>query len=522
MSSYRAALERLERRVAGLRRPAVRVVTTPPLDQWAAKYLSGYFTCAPSKFHAWLKVELNRLHNTRGQRLCVQAPRAAAKSTWSSLAYPLWCVLHGIEPYIIITSDTTGQAQMFLDAIRSELETNPLLRRDYPHLTGGGRVWRNDKIELNNGCAIEALGTGAKIRGRKNRQHRPSLILVDDPQNLEHILSPVQRERSWEWLQKDAQNAGDPDTNLLVLGTALHQACIVCRLQKTPGWRTQVFRAVIRWPDRMDLWGEWERALNDWGKEIEERERLAREFYEANRGEMDRGAEVLWPEREPLYKLMLLKATVGSAAFGSEKQNDPINPDLCEWPPDYFDHPGLWFDEWPELILKAEALDPSKSKDSKHGDYAAFVRLGMDRKGQLYCEADLRRCTAEMVVQLGVEEARQFRPEGLAVEVNQLQELFANEVVAEAKRQGVDLNLWEVHNLVHKEVRIRRLGPLLEQKRIRFKSRSPGTALLVQQLQLFPFGDHDDGPDALEMAYRLLLELMRGGKAKQGVRRLQA
>jgi hypothetical protein len=45
---------------------------------------------------------------------------------------------------------------------------------------------------------------------------------------------------------------------------------------------------------------------------------------------------------------------------------------------------------------------------------------------------------------------------------------------------------------------------------LRFKTRSPGTALLVQQLQDFPLGDHDDGPDALEQALRLMIELWNG------------
>jgi len=56
-------------------------------------------------------------------------------------------------------------------------------------------------------------------------------------------------------------------------------------------------------------------------------------------------------------------------------------------------------------------------------------------------------------------------------------------------------------------VRIRRLGPYLAQRKLRFKSRSPGTALLIQQMKDFPVGDHDDGPDALEMALRLMMEL---------------
>jgi hypothetical protein len=48
----------------------------------------------------------------------------------------------------------------------------------------------------------------------------------------------------------------------------------------------------------------------------------------------------------------------------------------------------------------------------------------------------------------------------------------------------------------------------LSTHRLRFKSDSPSTRLLVQQLQEFPVGDHDDGPDAAEMAIRLAAELL--------------
>jgi hypothetical protein len=56
---------------------------------------------------------------------------------------------------------------------------------------------------------------------------------------------------------------------------------------------------------------------------------------------------------------------------------------------------------------------------------------------------------------------------------------------------------------VSKLVRIRRLTPLLSQRRLRFKASSKGAKLLVEQLRDFPCGEHDDGPDALEVAFRL-------------------
>jgi hypothetical protein len=45
---------------------------------------------------------------------------------------------------------------------------------------------------------------------------------------------------------------------------------------------------------------------------------------------------------------------------------------------------------------------------------------------------------------------------------------------------------------------------------------TPGCRLLVQQLRDFPLSDYDDGPDALELALRmvwLLLSGCRGGPA---------
>jgi predicted phage terminase large subunit-like protein len=77
-----------------------------------------------------------------------------------------------------------------------------------------------------------------------------------------------------------------------------------------------------------------------------------------------------------------------------------------------------------------------------------------------------------------------------------------------ADERRVFMPLYAIQNQVNKLVRIRRLTPLLSQGKIRFKGGSPGARLLVEQLRDFPNGDHDDGPDALEMAIRLAAELL--------------
>jgi hypothetical protein len=202
----------------------------------------------------------------------------------------------------LLLSDTQSQARLLLEAIKRELEDNAALAAAYPTAVGQGSPWGQDRIRLANGVAIEALGTGAKIRGRRNRADRPSLIVVDDPENDGHVTSTVQRERSWSWFNRAVANAGTMQTNILVVGTALHRDCLVLRLTRTAGWQGRTFRAIEQWPQRMELWQEWQGIYQDY--EDPEHEAKALAFYEQNQVAMNAGARVLWPEQESLYAPM--------------------------------------------------------------------------------------------------------------------------------------------------------------------------------------------------------------------------
>lgn len=180
-------------------------------------------------------------------------------------------------------------------------------------------------------------------------------------------------------------------------------------------------------------------------------------------------------------------------------------------------HEGIWFDEWPsDLRMKVVALDPSKGKDAKSGDYSAFVKLAQTSDGTVWAEADLARRTVPLVVETALEIDRTWRPAGMAVETNQFQELLATEIVRLGNERGVMPPVYMIDNRVNKDVRIRRLTPWLSRGLIRFRD-TPGTRLLVEQLQQFPAGEHDDGPDALEMALRLLGDLQHQTRVDDGL-----
>ena len=550
------------------KRRARRSAGSLDLLEWGRRHLPEHFVRPPSLMHRWLAGRLDAARRNRGTKLNVLAPRGAAKSTLGTLAMPLLAALEGWEPYIWIVSDTKHQARAHLENIKAELLENRLLADAYPAAAGRGPVWRANSIVLANGAAIEAFGAGQRIRGRRRRQHRPTLIVCDDLQNDGHIRSALQREQSRDWFHGTLLNAGTPATNVVNLATALHRDALAMELHRTPGWTSRLFQAIVRWPTNATLWREWEAIYTDLSQTrrtgcqqkrrtgcqpvqnelaifqndrtgcqpvqnelaifqndrtgcqpvLRDNQAAAREFYERNRRAMDAGAVLLWPEIEDLYTLMRLRAESGRTAFEREKQNSPIDPDRCEWPEEYFDE-SIWFDDWPgELAVRTMALDPSKGSDSRRGDYSALVWLGVDRRGMIYVDADLARRPTPEIVAAGVERLAAFRPDLFGVEVNQFQELLAGEFENEFGRRGLlGARPVPIDNRVSKQVRIRRLGPFLASRRLRFKDGSPSSRLLVEQLMEFPVADHDDGPDALEMAIRLAQEILHGRAFNDGL-----
>lgn len=481
------------------------------LLDWAGRYLPEHFSKPPSRMHRWLGETLDGLGLRRGTKINLLAPRGAAKSTIGTLAYPLREALEAREPYIWIVSDTMSQAHAHLENIKTELTGNERLARAYPGACGKGGRWRDGGIVLRNGIAIEAFGTGQRLRGRRRMQHRPSLIVCDDLQNDRHIVSSAAREKSRSWFHGTLLKAGDPSSNVVNLATALHVEAIAMELLEKPGWISKRFRAIGEWPSNMGLWETWERIYTDVENILSAEDAAA--YYRDNKEAMDAGAWVLWPEHEDLYTLMKMRVESGRTAFEREKQNSPVNPEHCEWPESYFDEP-LWYEQLPparEIVGRTLALDPSKGREATRGDYSAFVFVALDRGGTYYVEADLARRPVPEIVSDAVAIFERFRPDLFGVEANQFQELLRDDIEKaffEAGMPGV--LVFPVLNTINKAVRIRRLGPLLSAKRLRFKSGCAATKILVEQLKSFPVGDHDDGPDALEMSIGLMNRLTLG------------
>lgn len=480
-------------------------------------YLSHYFTRPSPPFHHRLDALWRRrvmkgkspltdaaaMQQSRGSRSVVAAPRGHAKSTVMSLKNVLHAALYGYKTYILLISDTENQAVSFLDAIKHELETNQQILEDFGDQTG--KSWKTSSILLANGCRIDAVGSGQKLRGRRNYERRPDLILCDDIENDEGVRTAEQRRKTADWFWKAVCKSGDSYTDIVVIGTVLHHDSLLANLLENPGFRALTFRAVIS-DAPSPLWQEWERLFTDLTDP--NREKTAHAFYYRRRKEMLAGAQVLWPEKLSYYDLRLMRLTEGEAAFNSEMQNRPIDPAACLFS-------AQWFRYYKphEVDFRRPAFrfygycDPSLGR-SAASDYSAIITLAVDSEtGIAYVwDADIARRHPDQIIEDILNKERLLRRETgrgyclFGAETNQFQWFLKEQLARESARQGLYLPVQGIRAAEDKTMRVESLQPDVKNGYILFRA---DQTLLLHQLSQFPLGAHDDGPDALEGARTL-------------------
>lgn len=486
-------------------------------ESFARVYLSQHFALPGSSMHRELFGCLHRASTDRAARLVIAAPRGHAKSTVVSLAYILWSVLYGHERFVILASATKEQAAQLLRHIKDEIESNPLIRLDFPGVVpgsgkGASKPWTGTRLRLPTGAEIWAVGGGQQIRGIRNRDQRPSLVVVDDLEMPEPVLSADQRSKTRDWFERTLLKVGGPGTNVVVVGTVLHYDSLLAGLldtERSPGWISKRYRALISEPDDIELWGKWERIYGC-SEEFEGAtgSGAAKAFFIANETAMLKGAAALWPEREPVPDLMEIRVREGRAAFDSEKQNEPLDPEHCLFKPESFSY---WDDEYPDIANRymhatrtgrvVAAIDPSIGRDPRKADYTAIILLAecYDTKRLDVLVADIERRSPQETIARMVQYAEMYKLDSIAVEVNGFQQLFHDQLKDQLETVKSGAVLEEVKNTSNKQQRISCLEPLVSQGRVRFSRRQ---TRLIEQMRQFPLGAHDDGPDALEMAVR--------------------
>jgi predicted phage terminase large subunit-like protein len=395
-------------------------------------------------------------------RLLVQMPPRHGKSEYLSKYLPSHYLGTFPDRRVILTSYEAGFAAQWGRKART-------LTEEFGNDIFGVKVASNSSaadrwdIEGREG-GMQTAGAGGAITGKG-----ADLLIVDDPfKNWEEAMSPTIRDKVWDWWQSTAYTRLEPGGSAIVLQTRWHQDDLIGRLQKAQATGHEYAEQweIVHFP-----------AINEDG-------------------------EALWPERYNINRLRQIEYAEGPYKWSCLYQQKPTLATQSEWPESYWSN--IWADRWPDRFeLASIAIDPSKGKDAKKGDYSAIVFVGLCG-GLLYVDADIERRPPSQIVADSITFYRHNPADGVLLESNQFQELLATEFDNQCRSGHVPpLPLHLVENRVNKNVRIGRLDPYFSRGLIRFRN-TPGCKLLLSQLREWPLAHHDDGPDAMEMAIRLL------------------
>jgi predicted phage terminase large subunit-like protein len=420
---------------------------------------------------------------------------------------------------ILIISETNAGSKKFIRWVAGQLKYNLKLREDFGVILHEQKT-RNEKDSeeaflTTTGIKMEATSLGTQIRGFRNGSQRPDLILLDDLESRDSNNTPELRQKAKDWLNQDLMPAYDPtQTAVIFMGTLVHVDSLLSYvLGERRDFVKNTFPAILEWPQRMDLWAEFERIYKEYEPTAEELAELetaedetvtpsanaALQFYANNREAMDEGAKVLWPDRFPLTNLFLEKVNYGSKAFNTEFMNNPLDEESQIFHPDrfYFYEAGREFSHKDYHI--GMGLDFAMGKQK--GDYSALVTVARHKatKKTYVVDAFIERLHPDKFLDIITQKVKRYQPDIIGAEAQMAQEFFVDKLKDALQYVG-----YPAHNRVkkiqqrqRKELRIEAMLPDIENGSIIFNR---DHTILLEHFERYGSKWHDDGPDALNMA----------------------
>lgn len=403
--------------------------------------------------------------------LVIRMPPRHGKSSLVSHYAPAWFLANFPEHNCLLTSYEADFAASWgkkaRDTFVEVVADHPQLFR---HKLSPDRQSASDWGTTAGGYMATA-GVGGPLTG-KGFHFGVADDLIKNP---EQAHSETYRRKTWEWFTSTLWSRREPSGVLVVIGTPWHRDDYLARLRN---WDEPIkeicLPATCEGPD----------------------DPLGRQPGEA-----------LWPERFSAIELGKIERAQGAYYWRALYQQEPSQHDSAEWPEGFFD--GVTVDRRPEpdeIEFSVMTTDPSIGKTEK-SDYSAHVMVDATHDGKMVASCDIRRRDLVSLVDDGLAHCDRFQPVVWALETNGFASL--DELIkARAGARTIPMaSIWQHKN---KLARIRLgVGPALEQRRLQFVA-SKSTEIMLEQLRDFPLGKHDDGPDALEMAIRVVQSVLAG------------
>lgn len=376
-----------------------------------------YYESAP--FHYEL---CNIIENRDNIQVCLEAPRGFGKST-----YLTYLALHHLlfdkgPKNIIIQSKTRDNSIDRLTKIKNILEYNPNFRALYGYWgEQSAKIWREDRIVLKDGSVIQAKGTGQMLRGANVDDTRITLLIVDDPEDEANTKTSKAMDDNFRKLLTGISGLDPRNGRVVVIGTPLHQNCIVERLIRMKGWITKKYQSYN-----------------------------------------EKTEEVLWEQLWPLDKILAKKEELASAhrlsIFYSEYQCEITGDDDQKFKEEHLRHWDgfLEINEHDEQFLHIThrdkkrlleeeirpvniylGIDPASS-ESERSDYSTTVPVAYDDEKNVYVldYYEKQVLPTDHASQI-IRKIKELKPKRAHVESTAYQEKLRLDVKAQLEDEGI-------------------------------------------------------------------------------------
>jgi len=415
------------------------------------------------------------LLNEEEKQINIIAPRGHAKSSVAAGIFPLFHLMFtpGVK-VIVLVSRTQSHATKLLGTIKDVLDYS----QEFRHFFGywgmqSARKWTNTEVELKDGSLIICKGTGQQIRGIKHGNQRPTLLVLDDPEDENNTKTAEAMEYNLRWLLQSGVPSLDPlSGRICVIGTPQHERCMVETLKDMRGWKTLEFRPDLE--KKIALWDEvWPvEKLVEKKKELDSINRLSvfyREYLCQIVGDED---NLFRKEHIKYYDGFLEKDEQGLSTLVLTSLN------------------GEAVDERRPVNVFT-GVDPASST-KKTADYSVIFNLAIDDDNNRFVLPYYRkRATPLELADAVIHNFKTYKSSKTRIESVGYQEMLRQYIKEESEKLGMFIPGLEIKEnpRTRKSYRLESLQPLFANGKVYLSKHMDA---LEGELLLYPRGKNDD------------------------------
>lgn len=455
---------------------------------------------------AFHKEIAHELQDVTRRKLNIIAPRDHAKSTivgglgviWHLFFEDVFMGRPHTPKYVVLSSKTQKHAKKLLGTIKHILGREArfrMLMGDYGPETANH--WRTESIELKDGSLIEAVGTGQQSRGMKNVYQRPTLIILDDPEDEDNTKTVDAMDNNLDWLFQALEPAIASKTGRIwVIGTPIHQRCMVFILKKRPDWLTMHYQAINEVDGKeVALWEE-QHGLEELRAKKASFAAIGRVriFYQEWQCQIRLDDDAIFREEDVNYYEGHLEWRSGYPFLVIHAMGTPVNG---KCPP--LDAPMV------VPVTVSMGVDPA-STTGRTSDYFAIVTIATDGDGRVYVLPYFRkRVDPYDGAQEVVRQYKMYKPAIVRIETTGFQKMLKSYLT-----RSPEVDVWmpiieekPIQKKLGEGSRIEDLQPLWRTNKFFVQ---PSMRSMLDEFIFYPKPDHDDLMDATYYASTRLLK----------------